>query len=64
MDDKYILNILNLNKNRFESKIEYYIYTGHTNNLDRRLNQHRKIHDIKQKKINNLFGLKYIIQEN
>ena len=35
-------NMLNLNKNKFESKIEYYIYTGHTNNLDRRLNQHRR----------------------
>ena len=43
-------NILNLNKNRFESKIEYYIYTGHTNNLDRRLNQHRRNPRYKTKK--------------
>ena len=43
-------NILNLNKNRFEIKIEYYIYTGHTNNLDRRLNQHRRNPRYKTKK--------------
>ena len=35
-------NILNLNTNKLERKIEYYIYTGHTNNLDRRLKEHRK----------------------
>ena len=35
-------NIFNLTKDRLESKIEYYIYTGHTNNLDRRLNEHRR----------------------
>ena len=34
-------NILDLNTNRVESKIEYYIYTGHTNNLERRLKDHR-----------------------
>jgi predicted GIY-YIG superfamily endonuclease len=37
--NKYI--ILDLNRNRLETKIKYYIYTGHTNNLDRRLKQHR-----------------------
>jgi predicted GIY-YIG superfamily endonuclease len=31
-----------LSINKLERKIEYYIYTGHTNNLDRRLKEHRK----------------------
>jgi len=59
--NKYI--ILDLNRNRLETKIKYYIYTGHTNNLDRRLKQHRTNPRNRTKKINNLFGLKSIIQE-
>jgi len=49
-------NILDLNTNRVETKIEYYIYTGHTNNLKRRLSEHRHNSKYSSKKINNLFG--------
>ena len=58
-DKKYFLyqwlsinkyNIVNLNTNKFETEIQYYIYTGHTNNLERRLKEHRKNKRYKSKK--------------